>query len=690
MLVNVAEFSRAAQYFRQHGRYDCGTKGSIAYNQYWRREIDRCRGGYKVGDLWITGHHYYYLNYNPIQLVDKTYKEVSKNKSAQRKLGFPDFWDVDYVFFMSCHIARWGVGALDPKGEGDYNRGFQAYKKLPIDLGLVETEENFGGGKHMLWLKPRGVGASYKAASMASRNFHLIPKMKSFMFAEDKEYLLKDGLYTKFISYKSFVDTNTEFAVRCQHKSSVTDMHFTGSYEDSQGKIKGTLSEVIGVSFKNDPEKARGKRGVLALWEEFGKFPNADIAWNIARKSFEEGGVTFGLMLGFGTGGSEGNDFYSMETMSQAPEAYNLLAFNNRWDTGMEGTSFSLFTPAYYNIQFKDENGNSQTLEAREQYDRERLEALRSPDPALIERVKAESPFTPQEAMLNTVSNLFMVEGIGDWMNRVNADKKIHSLGIGKALYRDEQGNVQAKLNEDHRPVTKYPHSTKDDLFGSVLEWTTPYKDKNGEIPKDLYIIGHDPFAEDDVEDVTSLGAAYVYMNPTNIIPGDQGDRIVASWIGRPTTMDEYNRVLFMLAERWNAKIGFENDRGDVLGYAKRFKLEKWLADEFDLAWDDKISTNRKSSYKYGMRMGSGKTNVRLLTGNRYIADWLVTPRGIDNNGKFSYNYNYVLDLGLLKEMKMYNGVRNADRISALRLVMYFSKELAYNGNGLNQKKGNK
>lgn len=134
-------------------------------------------------------------------------------------------------------------------------------------------------------------------------------------------------------------------------------------------------------------------------------------------------------------------------------------------------------------------------------------------------------------------------------------------------------------------------------------------------------------------------------------------------------------------------KIGFENDRGDVLGYAKRFKLEKWLADEFDLAWDDKISTNRKSSYKYGMRMGSGKTNVRLLTGNRYIADWLVTPRGIDNNGKFSYNYNYVLDLGLLKEMKMYNGVRNADRISALRLVMYFSKELAYNGNGLNQKR---
>jgi hypothetical protein len=689
MLVNTKEFSREAQFFNKYGRYDCGTKGSIQYRQFWEREKIRCRYGYKVGDLWITGYHYYYLNYCRIEIVEKATGD-SKNKSASRRWDFPQFWDVDYVFFMSCHIARWGVGILDPLNKGDYERGFKEYKKLPINLGLVETRSNLSGGKHLLWLKPRGVGASYKAAAMFSRNFHLIPKMKNFMFADDKEYLIKDGLFSKFVDYKSFLDTKTEFAVRCDNKSSITDMHYIGSFQNDDGKTQGTLSQGIGVSFKNEPEKARGKRGILALWEEFGKFPNADIAWNIARNSFEEAGLTYGIMIGFGTGGSEGNDFYSMETMSQSPEAYNLLEFNNVWDTGMEGTSFGMFTPAYYNIQFKDEHGNSLTAEAKKEYEEQRKQALKSPDPSLIERRKAESPFTPQEAMLNTVSNLFMVEGMGDWINRVTADSNIHSLGVPKELYRGEDGSIQAKLNEEHRPIMKYPHTKKDDVFGSVVEWTTPYKDKNGKVPDNLYIIGHDPFAEDDVEDVTSLGSAYVYMNPSNYGGGDMGDRIVASWNGRPTTTDEYNRILFMLAERWNAKIGFENDRGDVLGYAKRYKLEHWLADEFDLAWDDKITTKKKSSYKYGMRMGSGSTNVRLLTGNRYIADWLVTPRGMNEQGKFSYNYNYILDVGLLTELKMYNGKRNADRISALRILMYHAKELAYSGIDMKKKTSRK
>lgn len=685
MFKNTHLLTEAADYYRVHKIYNCGNKGSVRYKKYWDREKERCRYGYRVGNLWITGYHYYYLNYCPIELVEKVIgSKESGTKAGSRPTDFPKFWDVDYIFFMCCHIARWGVASLDSEGEWDYDRGFKEYKNLPVDLNLIETRKNLSGGKHMLWLKPRGVGASYKAAAMASRNFHLIPKNKSFMFADDKEYLIKDGLYNKFISYKIFLDSNTDFGVATEHKESLTQMHFTGSFT-LNGKKGGTQSELIGVSFKNDPEKARGKRGILSEWEEFGKFPNADIAWNISRKSFEEGGVVFGLMLGFGTGGSEGNDFFAMETMSKSPEAYNLLEFNNVYDEGMDGTKTCLFTPAYYNIQFIDKDGNSNLEDAKLQYFMEREEAMLSPDPSLIERVKAESPFTPQEAMLNTVNNLFMVKGLGDWMNKVSADKRLQNKGVAKKLYR-EGNKIKVILNEEHRPIIFYPHKPKDDLFGSVVEWTIPVK-IDGKIPDNLYIIGHDPFAEDDVQDVTSLGAAYVYMNPNNIVAGDPGDRIVASWVGRPTTMDEYNDILFLLAERWNAKIGFENDRGDVLGYAKRFNLIHWLADEFELAWDDKISTKKKSSYKYGMRMGSGKTNVRLLNGNRYIADWLANPRGQDQTGKYSYNYNYILDSGLLQEFKMYNGVRNADRISAIRIVMYYARELAYSGNELNKRK---
>lgn len=695
MLKDTRVFSLAADYYRVHKKYDCGTRGSIKYKKYWDKEKDRCRYGHRINGLWITGTHYYYLNYCPIELVENLLDSNNNEVDAvDRVFDFPSFWDVDYIFFMSCQVARWGVQSLDPLGDWNYDRGFNEYRRLPIKLNIVEDKANLSGGKHMLWLKPRGVGASYKAAAMASRNFHLLPKMKNFMFADDKEYLIKDGLYNKFLSYKKFLDNNTDFGVTSEDKKSLTQMHYTGSFT-LNGKKGGTESELMGVSFKNDPEKARGKRGILSLWEEFGKFPNADIAWNIGRPSFEALDKTFGLMLGFGTGGSEGSDFLPMETMSKNPKAYNLLEFNNIWDEGMSGMKFCLFTPAYYNVEYKDEHGNSLVEITKEKYEIKRREAEATTDPSLIERVKAESPFTPQEAMLNTINNLFMVQGIGDWMNRVSSDIRLQGLGVAKELYRDENGKVQSRLNTEHKPIVLYPHKPKDDLYGSVVEWTTPYVDSNEEvIPDGLYIIGHDPFAEDDVQDVTSLGAAYVYMNPNRIVPGDKGDRIVASWVGRPTSMDEYNRILFMLSERWNAKIGFENDRGDVLGYAKRlqierkgFRIDNFLAGEFDLAWDEKISLNRKSSYKYGMRLGSGVTNVRLLTGNRYIRDWLITERGLDTKGKFSYNYNYLLDPALLSEMKMYNGVRNADRISALRIVMYYAKEVAYNGNGLNVKK---
>ena len=58
---------------------------------------------------------------------------------------------------------------------------------------------------------------------------------------------------------------------------------------------------------KNDPERIRGTRGKLVLWEEGGKFPNLLTAWRVEQPAVEtDDGVAFGLMIAFGTGGTEG------------------------------------------------------------------------------------------------------------------------------------------------------------------------------------------------------------------------------------------------------------------------------------------------------------------------------------------------------------------------------------------------
>ncbi len=676
-LVNTQYFRESAIYYEKHNKYPCGIKGSNEYRSWWEQERKRCLLGYSVGGMHITGYHYYYLNYCPIEIVKAT---KAGSKAGSRVTGFPKFWDVDYMFFQSMHIAKYGTTK-------------EKLEKLPISLPIKTDPHNLAGGHHLIYLKPRGVGASYKNGSMASRNFHLVKGSNTFMLAHDKEYLVKDGIYSKFQNYRSFVNTYTEFRQDSDFKKGQNEMHYRASYDDGAGNELGSKAEVIGITVNGKPDKARGKRGILLLFEEAGRFDKMDQAWNVARNSVEEGGIVYGTMIAFGTGGTEGADFESMETMFDNPRAYNILAFDNIWDEGLEGMDCGFFTPAQMNVQHTDEDGNSNTLKGQKLIDDQIAEANLSPDPSLVLRRKAENPSCPREAMLNVEINKFATDELRLWRDKLFANARFREFGTPKTLYKDTNNNVQAKIALEtdqnyHPPIMKYPHDKKEDIHGCVVEYTTPYWDiQNRCIPDNLYFICHDPYADDDAEDTTSLGAAYVMMNDNNIIPGETGDKIVASWIGRPRSTDEYNKILFMLAQRWNAKIAYESERGDVLGYAKRYNLTYLLADEFELAWDEKIKTKNVSSLRYGMRIGSGKNNVRKLTGNKYIEDWLHTVRTQTEDGKEKYNFHYIYDVGLLDELRKFKKDGNFDRISALRIGMFYKRELIYNDIAATKKK---
>ena len=60
----------------------------------------------------------------------------------------------------------------------------------------------------------------------------------------------------------------------------------------------GYLSSITGITLKNDPERIRGTRGKLVLWEEGGKFPNLLTAWRVEQPAVEtDDGKAFGLMI---------------------------------------------------------------------------------------------------------------------------------------------------------------------------------------------------------------------------------------------------------------------------------------------------------------------------------------------------------------------------------------------------------
>jgi len=110
---------------------------------------------------------------------------------------------------------------------------------------------------------------------------------------------------------------------------------------------------------KNDPERLRGTRGKLVLFEEGGKFPNLETAWRIEQPAVEtDDGKAFGLLIAYGTGGTEGASFDGLKNLFYQPEAFNILGFNNIWDDGREDTKCGFFVPSWSNMEGTNEAGD--------------------------------------------------------------------------------------------------------------------------------------------------------------------------------------------------------------------------------------------------------------------------------------------------------------------------------------------
>lgn len=623
-------FSPAATYFLNKGYYTDAIPGTKEYYEFWDKERDRSLYGYEVNGVRITGYHYFYLNYCPI---DRAIDEVLPDGTVQarRERTFPAFYDGDYKYFHAVDKCR---------------------------------KDN----KHLSVLKARRKGYSYKAGSMLARNYYHLRNSKNYVFAEQKEYLIGDGLLSKVWDFLSFIDDNTAWT---QPRLINKEMHKQSGYKKNVNGADVTLgmkSQIMGVSLKDNPHKVRGKAGELIFFEEAGSFSGLLSAWEIAMPTMKQGSKTLGTMIAFGTGGEEGDGFESLEELFYHPEAYNCLSFENEWDPGAMGTKCGYFVPIYENLDgFIDENGNSLIEEAKEFEESQRELKKKANDPKSFDQYMAEHPFSPQEATLQTTINIFDVSSLKEQYNRVKAHN-LEKLGTpGVLYYKGEQ--VAFRPDPSLHPIFKYPHRKDDNLTGAVVVYEAPHKTKEGLVPHNLYIICHDPYAQGQSADNQSLGAAYVIKRPNNLSKPD--DIIVASYIGRPGTQDEYNRNLLMLSEFYNAKIGFENDRGELIAYAKRYRKLHKLQEEFEML-DKRELQSRNVRRQYGMHM----TEQRKRQGELYIRDWLISPRGRDENGESSLNLHHIYDTALLQELIKFNHKGNFDRVMALMIGMYHTREL--------------
>lgn len=634
---NTEQFSEAANFFKNNKCYTFAPKGTTDYVQYWERETDRCLNGYTSPDgQYITGYHYFYLNYSPImKIVQTKYTDKDGNVRTKREriLDFPRFWDYDWYYFNAIEQA--------------------------------EIE-----GKHMAVLKSRQRGYSFKGASMLVRNYELIKGSKNFAVASEQKFLIGDGLLTKAWEIMDFIDANTEWA---KQRLTSTRMERVSGYKitDEYGKQteQGYKSSICGITLKNDPERIRGTRGKLVLLEEGGKFPSLLDAWRIEQPSVEnDDGVAFGTMIAFGTGGTEGASFDGLKELFYKPKAYNVLSFPNIWDEGRENTECGFFVPSWSNLESFDDNGDYVYMDKDGNSLKEKAvcnlieQRNKIKDGGAsqqsIDRFISERPIKPAEAVLELGKNIFPRKLLMDQLTRIRTNKKLQSMKHIVDLEWDGNGQVKAteKPNGD---ITNYPLKKGDKPHGSVVIWEYPVKDP----PLGLYIGGCDPYDHDD-SFTNSLGSTFIFKR---VRAGEAWtDVIVAEYSGRPDTAEEYYENVRKLLTFYNARLLFENERKGIYPYFTNKHCDYLLADQ-----PDKIISEVFKDSKVQRRKGCHMTKQIRAYGEGLILEWLL-----DEFEEGHPNVERVYSEPLIEELIENDGVRNVDRVIALCMVMIYREEL--------------
>lgn len=636
-IYNSDKFRQAAIFFKEHGAYTLAPPGTTDYIKYWDEETNRCLYGYVApdGDA-ISGYNYFYLNYSPImKLSEVEYTDRYGNKRTRREriLEFPNFWDYDYYYFNAIEEA--------------------------------ETE-----GKHLVVLKSRQRGYSFKGASMLVRNYELIPGSKSFAVASEQKFLIGDGLLTKAWQIMDFIDKNTAWS---KQRLTSTRMERVAGFKitDEFGKQteQGYLSSITGITLKNDPERLRGTRGKLVLFEEGGKFPNLETAWRVEQPAVEtDDGVAFGLLIAFGTGGTEGGAFDGLKNLFYKPEAFNCLAFPNIWDDGQEQTKCGFFVPSWSNMESTDQNGKQKFMDQYGNSIKEKAieELIAQRDKVKdggasqtsIDRFISERPLKPQEAVLELGKNIFPRQLLMNQLTRIRTNEKLRNMKHVVDLAWDGEGQVKA-TEKKSGDITTY-HLKKDDKpHGSIVIWEYPIKDP----PFGLYIGGCDPYDHDE-SFTNSLGSTFIFKR---VKAGEAwNDVIVAEYSGRPDTAEEYYENVRKLLIFYNARLLFENERKGIYPYFTNKHCDYLLADQ-----PDKIISEVFKDSKVQRRKGCHMTKSIRAYGEGLILEWLM-----DEFEPGHPNIERIYSEPLIEELIENDGVKNVDRVIALCMTMMYREEL--------------
>lgn len=693
---------------------------SILYIDFWRQQKRYCIEGFwgeqPSGFRWMPPNLYFYVNFGTIE-----HKKDKRNKAAPRKQVRPELRDVEWEISYNLMTAR-GFSGFELDEETTCNKIVLEYQKegLPsvqdIDYSVVKPNGDLK--KYMepydyirqYFSKPMGRALYYNDLEdfflLGSRGFG-----KSFFMGQAvllHAFLFDGELYYEQKEEKTKVelfigsglsDKSSDFVSKffIGLRNLPGKFKFADGTEDQHPFYKNTAGSIArppgilyhkykvktssgwkdyegsfikhGVFTKENPDAAAGGRLLYIIVEEVGLLENLfqvhgsnQAAQNIDGK--------LGISIYIGTGGNVEKIVEASIMFNDAP-SFGIQSFDNVYEDA--GNKIGMFMPYHYaRNDFKDENGNTNLQAVHEFIMKDRMKRLLNKKASFtIDYYVMSYPIFPSEMFLSKRGGSFPVNELRKRLSQVKTNGQNVKEGVAVELFFDATKGVDYKINTLLKPLDIFkPKNKYEDPEGCIVIYEFP-KTIDGQVPKDMYILGYDPYSSDNQSSGESLGAVYVVKTYNYAMSGYGYSEIVASYVGKAYEgYNAFNENVEKLAMFYGSPyegIFFENNEGNhvVEYFRKRNKL--WMLckkPKYVLSTNDTIHSDRTVTYGYNIGGGRGGSVKRQAIG--YLRDWLLETRTKTDKGEDIRNMHLINDKGLLEELLAFNYEDNFDRVMGL------------------------
>lgn len=657
--IDTYKFYEMADFYRKNKKYTNYKIDSIPHRQLRKREQYRRQHGYEapclllpdgtIKNVRITGSHYNFLNYIRIEQLNEATIKRGNTNTAKKFYDFPKFFDSQFWMFHVMEFAE--------------NNGF-----------------------HLLIDKTRRGGFSYMMAADSANAVNCQSRKVIIHVANDKKYLTQTGGLTDFaVNNLKFYEENTPF-VRGIYSSVKSDFRLGYKLPNGVEADRSWRSSLISVSANNNPDCAIGKDAIKVKVEEVSTMENFDEFMDVTEPAMRTGAYTTGCLHAWGTATSGNMQVFEQNFYN--PKTYNFMPFENVWDKDARNEVCGFFKPYCYGLQGEingikgvDEDGNSNILVGLEIARQERIKK-KANSKTYSEYINYLGQYAnfPSESFSNTSENLFSSEELNKWEERLRSDNDL-KFYIDGILEEDEAGGVKfvsnqsiaAKGGKVYDYIYGVPRRGHEDPHGCIRRWFAPEYEElqrsDGSImrviPIGLYSISYDPVGvnkeKNEITNKHSHNSIKVWMNPHYLNGFKQ--KLVASFYGRPDTLEETDRICYLLAKYYNC-VGTTNvevNRGETVSNFKKWNGLQLLGHEPLFVWDSTYKGKYNSAYGYNI---SGAQ--RKLDCLRLLKEFLYEEIGKDEQGEPIRNFHHIYDYQTILELKKWNSIGNFDRVSEM------------------------